>query len=69
MSCLPAGRLGPETTSLADLQLKEPSLILGASRLSEGDRKSTDLEEGGKPVDRGMEHLNKRREDRDKPRG
>ena len=56
--CLPTCGLGSESRSLADLQLKEPSLVLGAPRLSEGGRKGTDLKEGSQPVDRGVEHLN-----------
>ena len=58
MPCPPTCRLGPEANTLADLQVKESSLVLNASGLSEGDRKSTDFEEGSKPVHGGMKHLN-----------
>jgi hypothetical protein len=41
---LPTCRLRPKTDSLANLQVKEPSLVLDAPGVGEGDRKSTDFE-------------------------
>ena len=57
VSCFPACRLVPEANALANLQLKEASLVLNASRLSEGCGKSADFQKGSQPVHGRVKHL------------
>jgi len=56
-SCFPARGLVPEANTLTDLQVKEPSLVLNASGLSEGGGKSADFQKGSQPVHGRMKHL------------
>ena len=54
----PTFGLGSEAGTLADLQAKEPGLILNASGLGEGGGKSADFQKSSQPVYRRVKHLN-----------
>ena len=58
VSRFPTRRLRSEADTLANLQVKEPGLVLNASGLSEGDRKGADFQKAGQPVHRRVKHLN-----------
>ena len=55
--CFPACRLVPEANALTNLQVKEPSLVLNASGLSEGGGKSADFQKCSQPVHGRVKHL------------